>query len=170
MTLCTQCLASVKTDIAAPEGLVGVFSSLVNVRDASGSTAIAMAEQKIEQLKEMKDILANVKFEREEFSSDDILAELSRLVQALVTYYGCQQSDSLKDNLTTLLDCPPHFQGFSLLLSQILHLLAKDDRSDLKVMKLELLLNCLKLQLFSLVGPIDPADKQAIKDLCWLRR
>ena len=165
-----QCLASVKTDIAAPEGLVGVFSSLVNVRDASGSTAIAMAEQKIEQLKEMKDILANVKFEREEFSSDDILAELSRLVQALVTYYGCQQSDSLEDNLTTLLDCPPHFQGFSLLLSQILHLLAKDDRSDLKVMKLELLLNCLKLQLFSLVGPIDPADKQAIKDLCWLRR
>jgi hypothetical protein len=31
------------------------------------------------------------------------------------------------------------------------------------VMKMELLLNCLKLQLFSMVGPIDPAEKQAIK-------
>ena len=48
-------------------------------------------------------------------------------------------------------------------MSQILDLLAKDDSSKLKVMKLELLLNCLKLQLFSLMGPIDPAEKQAIK-------
>ena len=156
-------LARVKTDTAAPEVSVGVFSSLVNVRDASGSTAIAMAEQKIEQLKEMKDILSNIKFDREEFSSDDIMAELSSLVQALVSYYGCLQSESLEENLSTLLDCPPHFKGFSLLLSEILDLLAKEDSSEQKVMKLELLLNCLKLQLFSLVGPIDPAEKQAIK-------
>ena len=87
----------------------------------------------------------------------------SSLPSPVCPYYGCQQSDSLEDNLTTLLDCPRHFQGFSLLLSQILDLLAKDDSSKLKVMKLELLLNCLKLQLFSLVGPIDPAEKQAIK-------
>jgi len=31
------------------------------------------------------------------------------------------------------------------------------------VIKLELLLNCLKLQLFSLVGPIDPAEKQIVQ-------
>jgi len=160
-----QTLASVKTDAAAPDGLVGVFSRMVNVRDASGSTAIAIAEQKIEQLKEMKEILINVKFEKEEFDYDGILAELEKLVKALLMYYGCQDSDSLQSNLTTLLDCSSHFKGFSLLLSELMALLTEDNlgRSQLKVMKLELLLNCLKLQLFSLVGPIDPAEKQSIK-------
>jgi hypothetical protein len=98
-----QTLARVKTDTDAPEGLVGVFSRLVNVRDASGSTAIVMAEQKIEQIKEMKEILTNIKFEKEEFNCDDVVTELTSLVQALVTYYGCQESDSLQMNLTALL-------------------------------------------------------------------
>eukprot|EP00092_Neocalanus_flemingeri_P022654 GFUD01024574.1.p1 GENE.GFUD01024574.1~~GFUD01024574.1.p1 ORF type:complete len:2240 (+),score=854.36 GFUD01024574.1:478-6720(+) len=122
-----------------------------------------MAEQKIEQLKEMKEILTNVKFEKEEFDFDDILSEVSSVVKALITYYGCEEADSLSTNLSALQFCTPYFQGFSLLLSEFLTLLATEDRSEMKVMKLELLLNCLKLQLFSLVGPIDPAEKQAIK-------
>ena len=154
-----QCLASVKTEATTPEGLVGVF----NIRDASGSTAIDRAKQKIEQLKEIEDILTSIKFEREELSCDDIMAELSRLVQALVSYYGCHQSDWIEAYLKNMLDSPPDFQGFSLLMSQILDLPNKDDRSELRVMKLELQLNCLKWQLFSLVGPIDPAQRQAIK-------
>jgi len=155
-------LHTAKQDTPAPQCLVGVFSKLVNVRDASGSTAIVMAEQKIEQLREMKESLKTVRFEKEEYILDDILTELKKLVDGLAIYYTCPVSGDLCENINTLLDCPSHFSDYSSILADILPILTTPS-SQIKVYKLELLLNCLKLQLFSLVGPIDPAEKQAIK-------
>jgi hypothetical protein len=74
-----QILGATSHATTPPQDLLGVFSNLVNVRDASGSTAIVMAEQKIEQLKEMKEILKNIKFEKEEYIYDDIMVELNKL-------------------------------------------------------------------------------------------
>ena len=148
---------SARDDQDLPADFLQVFTSLT----ASAGISLSIAEEKVDQLKEIKELLASVRFNRDEFVQTDILSESSNLLKALALYLN--KSSSGLDGGQTL-NCPPLFEGFSDILSELSSLVARGaDLDNLQTLRMELLLNCIKLQLFSLVGLLDPAEKQALK-------
>ena len=122
-----------------------------------------MADQKMQQLKEVQAILTNVKFEKSEFNHEEILEELKSIVHSMLKCYSCQEDTDLTKNLMSLLNQKPFFQECPFILSEIIKVLTTEESMEITTLKLDLLTNLLKLHLFSLLGPIDPAEKQVIK-------
>ena len=148
-----------RDDHELPADFLQVFSSLT----ASSGISVSTAEEKFDQLKQIKEALTTVGFTREEFVLSDIISESSNLLKALALYLNKSTTDlEIKDGQS--LNCPPLFPGFSDLLSELSSLVTRGAELDsCQTLRAELLLNCIKLQLFSLVGVLDPAEKQAIK-------
>ena len=145
------------------ENIIPVSSDLLHVVNnlVSGNVVnIAMAEEKTTQMKEIKNILANFSSDSQIMTLDATKEEITKIINALCI--NCKvDGSSLPSQLDSLARLPLLFDGYNSLLQEIGNVMQLT--SDLQELKLNLLLNTLKLQLFCMVGILDPAEKQVIK-------
>ena len=125
---------------------------------------IAMAEDKFSQINEMKDILCNINPKSQCKSFEIVMLELSSLLDAMTFYFKLDQSNDIQIQINRLGKVTELFQGYGDLMSKIgTEVSLKNDLEREATLKLDILLNLLKLQLFCMVGIMDPAEKQVIK-------
>ena len=146
-------------------GILPLLSQFVTVREGGGGTAISCLEEKTEQLEEILGLLKSAKSSSREQNNAEIWKELEGVISALVasmrlspSYPGFVQALELAIRTEEMSGLLPIFQHL-----QTERENAKDEESPLAAHKLNLCLNCLKLQLFSQLGAIDPAEKAALK-------
>ena len=127
---------------------------------------IAMAEDKFSQINQIKEILCNVHPQGDYQSLQNVKQEVITLMDAMASYFKLDTTNTeIQSQIEKMCQVSELFHEFSNLMSNI----GKEMSSCKNVferetaVKLDILLNVLKLQLFCMVGIMDPAEKQDIK-------
>ena len=134
------------------------------MREGGGGTAISCLEEKTEQLDDILNLLKTARCSSRVPDSAEVWRELEEVMSALVatmrlapSYPGFLQALELVIKAEEMCSLLPIFN----------HLKREKEsggiESPLAVHKLNLCLSCLRLQLFSQLGAIDPAEKAALK-------
>merc|ERR550532_154114 len=145
-------------------GIMPLLSRFVTLREGGGGTAISCLEEKTEQLDDILNLLKTAKCSSRVPDSAEVWRELEEVMSALVatmrlapSYPGFLQALELvikAEEMSGLLPIFNHLKREKV---------SGGTESTLAVHKLNLCLSCLRLQLFSQLGAIDPAEKAALK-------
>ena len=140
-----------------PPDILHVTKSLV-----SGNVNIAVADEKFSQINDVKSILSQVRVMDGSVSIMGVHEELRKLLDALITYLKLESSDDPRSQIESLKKVPDLFEGYTRILGEMYDCLSSTKNGNNST-NLNLLLNLLKLQLFCMVGVMDPAEKQVLK-------
>ena len=140
-----------------PPDILHVTKSLV-----SGNVNIAVADEKFSQINDVKSILSQVRVMDGSVSIMGVHEELRKLFDALITYLKLESSDDPTSQIESLKKVPDLFEGYTRILGEMYDCLSSTKNGNNST-NLNLLLNLLKLQLFCMVGVMDPAEKQVLK-------
>ena len=139
-----------------PNDILHITSKL----SSESNINIAMAEDKFSQINEIKEILVNINPKAQGQSPEIVRLEITSLLDSMTSYFKLDQSSDIRIQTERLGKVTELFQEYGDLMSKIGREMVSEKAT---AVKLDILLNVLKLQLFCLVGIMDPAEKQVIK-------
>ena len=147
-------------------GLLHLLTKLVSAKEGGRGTAISCAQEKTEQLEQLQELLRGVNCSQEHMQEQEGVQELEQLVAAMITSSRlAKSSPGLLEGLQLLISSQEMQELLPLLttLEQEISRRQEQETGMLTPYRLELLLNCLKLQLYSRLGALDPAETRAMK-------
>jgi len=145
--------------------LLSLVAKVAGVTEAGAGVAVSMHSEKIDQFK----ILVNdLKTLGENFKTDDlclagVVEEFKLLVFTACNVFTGSSVGNLDEDLAALVVCEDIAKNLIQALSTANIIITSSTTDQFTIQKLAAIVNLVKLQLYSSFGPMDPAEKQAIK-------